>query len=93
MAASRSGWRRRGRRRVLLPLLADRERKPERVSRDHRGERQMRGQPVLAYGDAVAAYEAARHHEPAERSLRPAQNEQRETFEMNGLGMARRSMK
>ena len=80
-------------RRVLLPLLADRERKPERVSRDHRGQGQMRGEFVLAYGDAVAADEAARHHEPAERSLRPAQNEQREDLRNEWLGMARRSMK
>ena len=80
------GWRCRGSCRVLLPLLADREREPERVSRDHRGQGQMRGESVLAYGDAVAANEAARHHEPAERSLRPAQNEQREDLRNEWLG-------
>ena len=82
-ACGRAG---RWRRLPLLPVLADGQREPEGIARDYGGKRQMRGQPVLAHIDPVAAHEAACHHEPAEPALRAAKHEQRRHLGDEGPG-------
>ena len=54
----------------------NRERQPEGIGRDDRGKGKMRRETVLAHADAVI-HKAAHHHEPAQPSLRAAQDKQR----------------